>query len=557
MMKRVGIIVFLLIGIRVLANADSKALDYWKTTNLSFNIVEEHYINDKNCLRDERRFLGCIEALNYLARWQSEKEPVIVLSSRHLVNENDVLDRVGDFVIAKDRQALDAQSQKTKDYEKYRTRKQFEKMWGETWLEVFKLRKKSQLPIVRVYQYLVQRVDANLEPMVAGSAVNAYLASAVDPHTQLSPSIELSEKYESADQNYVGIGVILTKNEDGYLKILEVVDGGPADQAGLKTRDIIVKIDDKELQNLSQDDSLELVRGKEGSRVLLTVRRGSQKLELEVRRAPVKVANVRVKTVDLFGSNKAGYIKVRQFAGKTTCAEFSSALLGFQGNPDVKGLVVDLRGNPGGLVSTVSCMLDAFLPKGKIVLSVHDPVTNAMKDAELTRDDYVIFNKSLVVLVDGYSASASEVFAGAVQDHQLGFVVGARTFGKGTVQRVRSYLVYHGVSISETIGRFHLPSGRTNQLVGVSPDFEAYASPQPTEEEKFFAREEDLYRYVIRSAQTERRVFHPRYGEVRMCLNVSRPNQKRYAADDDFPLLVALDVIECDTVTQGLAQMSR
>jgi carboxyl-terminal processing protease len=138
------------------------------------------------------------------------------------------------------------------------------------------------------------------------------------------------------------------------------------------------------------------------------------------------------------------------------------------------------------------------------VMMTQNPETDAITSTLKTVDQHVYFSKPLVVLIDAYSASASEIFAGGIQDHKLGYVVGTRSFGKGTVQQLSEDQILGGIMRSQTIGRFHLPSGRTNQIVGILPDFEAYRSPNPTEEDKFALYEGDRYRDVIRTGTTER-----------------------------------------------------
>jgi carboxyl-terminal processing protease len=231
--------------------------------------------------------------------------------------------------------------------------------------------------------------------------------------------------------------------------------------------------------------------------------------------------------------------------GANTCQSFVELLKKYE---NASAVVVDLRGNGGGNLGISNCMLSVFLNPGERIISFQDPWENkTLHQDKASKSDYR-FRGNLIVLTNQFSASASEIFAGVVQDYKLGIIVGDRTFGKGTVQGISGDGIpkeFGALQMARTIARFHLPSGRSNQLVGVAPDVLAYSQPIPKEEELMSFREGDQYRFPIPPGPKVQTPANPKAFEVRACIRKNGKAAEVYQKMGDHQLQVAADVAAC------------
>lgn len=290
------------------------------------------------------------------------------------------------------------------------------------------------------------------------SIFKAYVSAYGDKYTVYYTPEEYQEILESTSGTFYGIGAVCQKNEDGSVLIVEAYQDAPAYQAGLRNGDCVLKADGRDLTGLDLSAAVALIKGEKGTAVELEVRRGEEIFTVRVIRDEVKVQTVQHEMLD----NGIGYLRISQFDDVTT-NQFKSALndLKTQG---MKSLVIDIRSNPGGLLSSVVDILDEILPDGLIVYT---------ENKAGNREEYKGKNSNeldvpLAVLVNENSASASEIFAGAVQDYQKGNIIGKQTYGKGIVQTIRG--LTDGSAVKYTIAKYFTPLGQDIHGKGVTPD---------------------------------------------------------------------------------------
>lgn len=328
----------------------------------------------------------------------------------------------------------------------------------------------SKVPLdeIRRYVAVYKAVkQAYVEPVedtrLMQSAIRGLLLD-LDPHSVYLPKADADEFDEQAQGRYDGIGVEIFRQPDGFLRVIAPIDDTPAMKAGIKAGDLIVAVDGKPLRAEDGEDN-EPLRGPPGSKVVLTVvREGATKpLEISVQRETIRVASVKSRLLE----PGYGYVRIASFQADTA-ADFERqlGLLKEQAGGRLRGLVIDLRSNPGGLLTAAVQIADDLLDSGKIVSTRgRIPISDAEFGA--TPGDR-LDGTPVAVLVDAGSASASEVLAGALRDNGRARVVGSRTFGKGSVQTVLP--LDNGDSVKLTTARYYTPSGKSIQALGIVPD---------------------------------------------------------------------------------------
>ena len=308
--------------------------------------------------------------------------------------------------------------------------------------------------------------DALIDGIYSG-----YASALGDPYTEYYDKEETQALLETTSGEFSGIGATMSMGVDsGEITIVNVYKDSPADKAGLQEGDILYQVDDKETAGEDLDTVVSWIKGEQGTDVTLHVLRNGEEIEATATRDIIEIQTVDYEMKD----GQIGYIAVSEF-DDVTYEQFKTALddLEAQG---MQGLVIDLRGNPGGNLSTVTDMLKLLLPEGTIV-STKDKYGNT---EEITCDGSNEFTKPLAVLVNQYSASASEIFSGAIQDYGIGQIVGMTTYGKGVVQQLMD--LGDGTYLKITIAEYYTPSGRSINGVGVEPDVEVeyeYDSENP------------------------------------------------------------------------------
>ena len=288
-----------------------------------------------------------------------------------------------------------------------------------------------------------------------------YVEGLRDQYSAYYDKKETKELTESLDGSFSGIGAVMTQDaSSGVITITRVYDDSPAKKAGIKTGDILYRVEEKTVTGKDLDKVVSWIKGKKGTKVNLTLLRGtnSDKIKVTATRDVINVETVKYKVLE----NQIGYISISEF-DSVTGAQFAKALKQLQ-KKNIEGLVVDLRNNPGGSLSTVCDILDSILPKGLIVYTKDK---NGKKE-EYTSDEKHRLNLPMSVLVNGQSASASEIFAGAVQDYGKAEIIGTQTYGKGVVQNL--FDLKDGTCVKLTTSEYFTPKGRNIDGKGITPD---------------------------------------------------------------------------------------
>ena len=288
------------------------------------------------------------------------------------------------------------------------------------------------------------------------------MLSGLDPHSTYLNTEQFQELRIGTSGEFGGLGIEVGM-EDGFVKVVSPIDDTPAARAGMKTGDLIIRLDDKPVKGLALDDAVKLMRGKPGSDIVLTVvREGEDKpLKITITRAVIQVTSVRNRILE----DGYGYVRVSHFQTKTP-SDMIKAIETMQIEGPLNGLVLDLRNNPGGVLSAAVGISDAFLNDGLIVYTDGREEDSRLRYTASRGD--MLDGAPIVVLVNGGSASASEIVAGAMQDHGRGVVMGSKTFGKGSVQTIQN--LPNGGAVKLTTARYYTPSGRSIQAQGIEPD---------------------------------------------------------------------------------------
>lgn len=310
----------------------------------------------------------------------------------------------------------------------------------------------------QIRQSYVEEIDDQtlLEHAIRG------MLSGLDPHSTYLDAESLDALQVNTTGEFGGLGLEVGM-ENGFIKVIAPIDDTPASRAGIEPGDLIVRLDGKPVKGLSLTEAVELMRGPRGSKIELTIlREGTrQPFDVELTRAVIKVQSVRSRMLE----PGFGYVRIAQFQSKSG-DEFIEAVRELQGENTLQGLVLDLRNNPGGVLQSSVVVADALLDEGLIVYT-QGRLANAESRYEASAGE-LLNGAPVVVLINGGSASASEIVAGAVQDHRRGVVMGTESFGKGSVQTVVP--VAEDRAIKLTTARYYTPDGRSIQAQGIVPD---------------------------------------------------------------------------------------
>ncbi|WP_017306804.1 carboxyl-terminal processing protease CtpC [Spirulina subsalsa] len=296
----------------------------------------------------------------------------------------------------------------------------------------------------------------------AYKAIREMLERLEDPYTRFMNPEEFKNMQIDTSGELTGVGIQISKDEPSdRLIVVSPIEDSPAYEAGILSKDIIMRIDGKDTLGMDVNEAVQLIRGKVGSQVVLTIRRGEEEIDYPITRAKIEIHPVRARLQHTELGN-IGYIRLNQF-NANAAKDMREAIQDFEAK-NVAGYILDLRSNPGGLLYASIEIARMFIPEGTIVSTVN-------RDGEMDRqvaNNRSLTDKPMVVLVDGGSASASEILSGALQDNDRAVLVGTQTFGKGLVQSVRS--VGNGAGLAVTIAKYLTPSGRDINKEGIPPD---------------------------------------------------------------------------------------
>ena len=387
------------------------------------------------------------------------------------------------------------------------------------------------------------------------------MVSSLDPHSQYFDKKSFKEFREGTSGRFVGVGIEITQ-EDGLIKIVSPIEGSPAFRAGLKTNDLITKIDETAVKGLALNDAVKRMRGEPSTKVTLTIFRKD-----ENRTFPVTITREEIKTQSVKGKViEPGYawIRLSQFQERTVDDFVRKVEEVYKQEPNLKGMVLDLRNDPGGLLDAAVAISAAFLPENVTVVTTNGQLADSKATYKAAPDYYQrrgggdplkrlpasLKSVPLVVLVNEGSASASEIVAGALQDHKRATIMGSQTFGKGSVQTVRPLGPDTGIKL--TTARYYTPSGKSIQAKGIVPD----VMIDESEEGNIFAalrmREADLDKH-LNSGQGEEKKDEAREkareeARKRMEEEAKKPAADRkvpeFGSDKDFQLVQALNQLK-------------
>jgi carboxyl-terminal processing protease len=331
------------------------------------------------------------------------------------------------------------------------------------------------------------------------------MVSGLDPHSQYFDKTSFKEFREGTTGKFVGVGIEIGM-EDGLVKVVSPIEGSPAFRAGLKSGDLITKIDETFVKGLSMDQAVKRMRGEPATKVVLTIFRKSESRSFPVTivREEIRVQSVRTKVPEA----GYGYVRITQFQDRTVEDFVTKVAKLYQDDPKMKGLVLDLRNDPGGLLEGAVAISAAFLPKDTVVVTTDGQLPESKSKFLARPEDYsrrsgsdvlarlpaALKNVPMVVLVNEGSASASEIVSGALQDHKRAVIMGAQTFGKGSVQTVRQLSAETALKI--TTARYYTPSGRSIQARGIVPDVMIDETPEGNVFGALRVREADLEKHI-------------------------------------------------------------
>lgn len=374
-------------------------------------------------------------------------------------------------------------------------------------------------------------------------AIRGMLAG-LDPHSSYLDKVSYDELQEGTTGEFGGLGIEVG-TEEGFIKVIAPIDDTPAQKAGIKAGDLIIKLDDTLVKGISLDEAVKRMRGKPGSTIKLTIiRNGEEKpLEFTLTRAVIKMASVRIKTLD----PGYGYVRVSSFQANTG-PELRKDLdkLKQENNNNLKGLVLDLRNNPGGVLNAAVEVADMFIDKGLIVYT-----EGRVKDSQLKFNakpgDKIDDKVPMIVLVNGGSASASEIVAGALQDHKRAVIMGQKTFGKGSVQTILP--MSNGTAIKLTTARYYTPSGRSIQASGIVPDITTDTLKlEKVEETTGQVKESDLSGHLENGQANKNK---PVTGKKPVVQDQQAEEKELPLSATDYELYEALNVLKGMTLTRS------
>ncbi len=326
----------------------------------------------------------------------------------------------------------------------------------------------TPLPLeqIKTFAEIFTRIKRNYVTEVSDETLLEYavegMLAGLDPHSVYLKGDSYKDLREGTSGRFGGLGLEVMM-EDGFIKVVAPIDDTPASEAGIKSGDIIIRIDGKSIPGKNLQQATERMRGEPGTSITLTILRETkpEPFDLELERAVVRVSSIRRKQL----SDEIGYLRVSQFQIETS-EMFRKELKTLRDGKNFKGLILDLRNNPGGLLNSAISVADAFIDEGIIVSTKGRKPENDQKFTASTTD--MINGMPLVVLINGGSASASEIVAGALQDHKRALILGTESFGKGSVQTVMD--IGETQAIKLTTARYYTPSGRSIQAAGIVPD---------------------------------------------------------------------------------------
>lgn len=418
---------------------------------------------------------------------------------------------------------------------------------GNQTLPLAQLKKFSEV-YARIKKDYVEEVD---DKKLITDAISGMLTG-LDPHSAYLDKDAFAELREGTSGEYGGLGIEVGM-ENGFIKVIAPIDDTPAQKAGLKSGDLIIRLNSKSVKGMSMSDAVKTMRGKAGEPIdLLVIREGeSKRLKFTIKRAVIVTSSIKQRMLEA----GYGYLRISSFQSKTTSGakEALAKLKEENDGKKLKGLVLDLRDNPGGVLNGAVGISDIFLTKGNIVYT-EGRVADALMRYDATPDD-LLEGAPLVVLVNQGSASASEIVAGALQDHKRALIIGKKTFGKGSVQTILP--LDETTAVKLTTARYFTPLGRSIQAKGIEPDIVI----EPLEIEKHGNKDSEDNVKPLSEADLSGHISNPNGEKKTPAETTEKPEtadsddtkkEKKNLAKEDYPLFEALNILKGMNLVQAM-----
>ena len=370
---------------------------------------------------------------------------------------------------------------------------------------------------MKIKKDYVEKVD---DEKLFDDAIKGMLEG-LDPHSTYLNEKDFEDLQIGTRGEFGGLGIEVTM-EDGYVKVVSPIDDTPAYRAGVKAGDLIIMLDDKPVKGLTLSECVDIMRGKVGTSLELTIaREGENKpLKIKIIRDTIKVKSVKYDILD----NNYGYLRITSFQSKTG-SSLKDVLLKIKRKNNLKGIILDLRNNPGGVLGAAVEVSDTFLDQKKMIVSTSGRMSDAINEFKSSSNDFAK-DIPIVVLINGGSASASEIVAGALQDHRRAIIMGTQSFGKGSVQTILP--LTRKTALKITTARYFTPNGRSIQAKGITPDIIVNEMKFEKKDEVEFLKESDLTGHLDKNSKKEK--------------NGTSFKNSKYA--DDYQLSEALNLLK-------------
>jgi len=400
---------------------------------------------------------------------------------------------------------------------------------------------------LRTFTDIFTRIKANYVEEIDDKELLEHairgMLSGLDPHSSYLSPDQFNELRIGTSGEFGGLGIEVGM-EDGFVRVVAPIDDTPAQRAGMQSGDLIIRLDEQPVKGMTLSDAVKVMRGKPGTDIVLTVvREGEDKpLKVTITRAVIQVSSVKQRMLD----DGFGYLRISHFQTKTTQYLLDGVdELREENGGQLRGLVLDLRNNPGGVLSAAVGVSDAFVEDGLIVYTDGREADSRLSYNASPGD--VLDGAPIVVLVNGGSASASEIVAGALQDHQRAVIMGNKTFGKGSVQTIQD--LPNGGAVKLTTARYFTPEGRSIQAEGIAPDIEIGRFKVSRED----GSEDDIE--PLTEANLSGHLDNPNdeeaIDEIDADADAQRQGELDKLADDDYPLYQALSLLRGLTILQA------
>lgn len=390
----------------------------------------------------------------------------------------------------------------------------------------------------RIKSDYVETVDDNklLEDAIRG------MLSGLDPHSSYLDSDEFTELRVGTTGQFGGLGIEVGM-ENGFVKVISPIDDTPAARAGIQASDLIIRLDEKPVKGLTLGEAVKLMRGKPNTDIKLTiVREGESKpLEITITREIIRVKSVKKRMLE----PGYGYVRITNFQSRTS-TDLMKSVADMQEKTKLRGLVLDLRNNPGGVLNGAVGVSDAFLEEGLIVYTEGRIDDSSVKYTATPGD--ILNGVPLVILVNGGSASASEIVAGAMQDHDRGIIMGFKTFGKGSVQTIQE--LRNGSAVKLTTARYYTPNGRSIQAEGIIPDIQLRELEIKNREKSKSISEKDLTGHLSNPVNGE----ESEDSKKPKTSDSKKKDDSEKLSETDYQLFEALNLLKGLTIANRIHQ---